>query len=82
MKRARKRSISVVIPRDLRAKVKPWRETKLNEFRRAVRLAKGDKVIAGALLGVGRTTMYRVLNDLYPESVLSGRRPVRGNKRS
>lgn len=54
----------IVIPRELRAKVKPWRQTLKNEIRRAMKVAKGDKVIAAALLEIGKTTLYRRLEEL------------------
>jgi transcriptional regulator with PAS, ATPase and Fis domain len=50
-----------VIPRELRTKIKPWRQTVENEIRRALTLVENDKVIAAALLGIGKTTIYRRL---------------------
>jgi len=43
--------------------VRPLIETKLKEVRRAVSVAQGDKVLAAALLGIGKTTIYRTLQD-------------------
>ena len=36
-------------------------ETKREQIRRALSIAGGDKVLAAALLGIGRTTLYRTL---------------------
>jgi hypothetical protein len=43
--------------------VRPLIETKLKEVKRAVSVAQGDKVLAAALLGIGKTTIYRTLQD-------------------
>ena len=43
--------------------VRPLVETKLKEVKRAVSVAQGDKVLAAALLGIGKTTIYRTLQD-------------------
>ena len=43
--------------------VRPLVETKLKEVKRAVSMAQGDKVLAAALLGIGKTTIYRTLQD-------------------
>lgn len=43
--------------------VRPLVETKLREVKRAVSVAQGDKVLAAALLGIGKTTIYRTLQD-------------------
>jgi transcriptional regulator of acetoin/glycerol metabolism len=43
--------------------VRPLFETKLKEVKRAVSVAQGDKVLAAALLGIGKTTIYRTLQD-------------------
>lgn len=47
--------------RRLSGKVTPWRETEMKEVRAALRKAQGDKIIAAALLGIGKTTIYRKL---------------------
>jgi transcriptional regulator of acetoin/glycerol metabolism len=47
-------------------KVRPLVETKRREVARALTVARGDKVLAAALLGIGKTTIYRTLeNGLY-----------------
>ena len=43
--------------------IRPLIETKLREVKRAVSIAQGDKVLAAALLGIGKTTIYRTLQD-------------------
>jgi len=43
--------------------VRPLVETKLREVKRALSAAQGDKVLAAALLGIGKTTIYRTLQD-------------------
>lgn len=43
--------------------VRPLIETKLREVKRALSVAQGDKVLAAALLGIGKTTIYRTLQD-------------------
>ncbi|HEY6970588.1 MAG TPA: hypothetical protein VJA94_15375 [Candidatus Angelobacter sp.] len=43
--------------------VRPLYETKMKEVKRAVSVAQGDKVLAAALLGIGKTTIYRTLQD-------------------
>ena len=45
-------------------KVKPWRETERNEVHKALRKAKGDKLLAATLLGISKTTLYRKLEQL------------------
>lgn len=49
--------------RRLRAKlkIKPLHETLQKEVINAMRITKGDKVMAAALLGIGKTTIYRKL---------------------
>lgn len=44
-------------------KVKTLEETKLNEVKRALRITNDDKVLAAALLRIGKTTIYRALKD-------------------
>jgi len=60
------------IPPELRAIVKPWRETQQNEVRRAMKLAKGDKFLAAILLGISKTTIYRMLQDSSSANRLKG----------
>jgi transcriptional regulator of acetoin/glycerol metabolism len=36
-------------------------ETKRKEVERALTMTQGDKVLAAALLGIGKTTVYRTL---------------------
>jgi transcriptional regulator of acetoin/glycerol metabolism len=38
-------------------------ETKLKEVKKALSVTQGDKVLAAALLGIGKTTIYRTLQD-------------------
>lgn len=38
-------------------------ETKLKEVKKALSATQGDKVLAAALLGIGKTTIYRTLQD-------------------
>lgn len=45
--------------RQLRSKIRPWLETQKTEVEQALKKAKGDKVLAASLLGIGKTTMYR-----------------------
>ena len=45
-------------------RVRPWLETERKEVRAALRKAQGDKVVAAALLGIGKTTIYRKLEKL------------------
>jgi transcriptional regulator of acetoin/glycerol metabolism len=40
-------------------KVKPLRETVQLEVVHAMKVAKGDTILAAALLGIGKTTVYR-----------------------
>lgn len=47
------------IPIALRRQVRPWRETHRREILGALKKAQGDKVVAAALLGIGKTTMHR-----------------------
>jgi transcriptional regulator with PAS, ATPase and Fis domain len=41
--------------------VKTLNEIKQNEITRVLVLAKGDKALAAALLGIGKTTLYRTV---------------------
>ena len=41
--------------------IKTLAEVKRNEITRVLVLAKGDKVLTAALLGIGKTTVYRYL---------------------
>ncbi|HLJ25882.1 MAG TPA: hypothetical protein VKY85_04170 [Candidatus Angelobacter sp.] len=43
--------------------VRPLVETKRREVARALTVARGDKVLAAALLGIGKTTIYRTLEN-------------------
>jgi transcriptional regulator of acetoin/glycerol metabolism len=43
--------------------VRPLVETKRREVAKALSLAQGDKVLAAALLGIGKTTIYRTLEN-------------------
>lgn len=52
------------IPRLLRAKVKPLRQTIAQQIRLAMTVARGDKPLAAALLGIGKTTLYRRLQEM------------------
>ena len=47
--------------RKKKGRVKPWRHTEREEILLAVNRADGDMWLAAALLGVGRTTVYRKL---------------------
>jgi transcriptional regulator of acetoin/glycerol metabolism len=38
-------------------------ETKRKEVKRALTMTGGDKVLAAALLGIGKTTIYRTLGE-------------------
>lgn len=68
MTRARKKK-SIIIPRKLRAKIKPLRKTLDNEVRHAMKLARGQRELAAALLGIGKTTLYRRLKELSSKHV-------------
>lgn len=61
-KKSKKKKIS--IPQKLRSQIKPWQETRKREILGALRKAKDDMVLAAALLGIGKTTIYRAL-ELY-----------------
>jgi hypothetical protein len=43
--------------------VRPLVETKRREVAKALTVAQGDKVLAAALLGIGKTTIYRTLEN-------------------
>jgi len=43
--------------------IKPLDEVKRNEIARVLILAKGDKILTAALLGIGKTTVYRSLGE-------------------
>ena len=43
--------------------VRPLVETKRREVAKALSAAQGDKVLAAALLGIGKTTIYRTLEN-------------------
>jgi len=43
--------------------VKTLQEVKQNALDKALVAAKGDKALAAALLGIGKTTLYRSLAD-------------------
>ncbi|HLJ25883.1 MAG TPA: hypothetical protein VKY85_04175 [Candidatus Angelobacter sp.] len=43
--------------------VRPLLETKRREVTRALTVARGDKILAAALLGIGKTTIYRTLEN-------------------
>jgi len=64
-KRRRRRNQTERYLDQLRRKlgVRPLIETKLKEVKRALSVAQGDKVLAAALLGIGKTTIYRTLQD-------------------
>jgi hypothetical protein len=47
------------VPAKLRKAIKPWRETERREIARVFKIAKKDRVLAAALLGIGKTTMYK-----------------------
>lgn len=52
------------IPRKLRAKVKPLRQTIERQIRLAMTVSRRDKQLAAALLGIGKTTLYRRLQEM------------------
>jgi transcriptional regulator of acetoin/glycerol metabolism len=41
-------------------KVRPMADLKREAIEKAVLAAKGDKTLAAALLGIGKTTIYRI----------------------
>lgn len=43
--------------------IRPLVETKRREVAKALSVAQGDKVLAAALLGIGKTTIYRTLEN-------------------
>ncbi|HZR30209.1 MAG TPA: helix-turn-helix domain-containing protein [Terriglobales bacterium] len=43
-------------------KIKKWREMQNLAIDKAMQATKGDKLLVAALLGVGKTTIYRRLN--------------------
>jgi transcriptional regulator of acetoin/glycerol metabolism len=43
--------------------IKTLDEIKRNEITRVLVLAKGDKLLTAALLGVGKSTVYRLLEE-------------------
>lgn len=55
----------ITLPAELRRKVRPWDETRRKEILNTVKKVKRYPycvVIAGALLGIGITTVYRELH--------------------
>ena len=49
----------------------PLAEVEKRAILDAIRYTKGDRTVAAALLGIGRTTLYRKLKD-YEEGVETG----------
>jgi transcriptional regulator of acetoin/glycerol metabolism len=45
-------------------RVEPLETIELRAIRHALQAARGDKLLAAALLGIGKTTLYRRLKDL------------------
>jgi transcriptional regulator with PAS, ATPase and Fis domain len=45
-------------------RIEPLEEIELRAIRHALHAARGDKLLAAALLGIGKTTLYRRLKDL------------------
>ena len=43
--------------------IKTLREVKQNALQKALVATKGDKALAAALLGIGKTTLYRSIAD-------------------
>jgi len=43
--------------------IKTLQEVKQNALQKALKATKGDKALAAALLGIGKTTLYRSLAD-------------------
>lgn len=43
--------------------VRPLAELKQEAIEKAVAASKGDKTLAAALLGIGKTTLYRALEE-------------------
>jgi len=70
------------IPRELRAIVKPWRETQEKEVRRAIKLAKGSKFLAAILLGISKTKVYRILQDAPAAKHVDRKNRARSRRRS
>ena len=68
----KKKKTQVRLPRALRRKVRPWVETRRKEILGAIKKAEGVTEfgavdLASALLGVGRTTVFRDLRKYRPE---------------
>jgi transcriptional regulator of acetoin/glycerol metabolism len=51
------------ITRELRRKVAPWETTRKKEIVNALKKAQGDILLAATLLGLGKTTVYRAMED-------------------
>jgi transcriptional regulator of acetoin/glycerol metabolism len=45
-------------------RIEPLEDIELRAIRRALQAARGDKLLAAALLGIGKTTLYRRMKDL------------------
>ena len=45
-------------------RIEPLENIELRAIRHALQAARGDKLLAAALLGIGKTTLYRRLKDL------------------
>jgi len=65
--------------------IKTLDEIKQNEITRVLVLAKGDKVLTAALLGIGKTTVYRSVAKERRKSQKSlqskkGRKPTKSSK--
>jgi transcriptional regulator with PAS, ATPase and Fis domain len=63
---SKKRTRPEVFLAQLRKKlrVEPLEAIELRAIRHALRVTRDDKLLAAALLGIGKTTLYRRLKDL------------------
>ena len=59
-KNKKKKKHEIQIPRELRGEIEPWDRTKKKEILHALEVSNGSATFAARLLGVGKTTIYRL----------------------